>query len=137
MSEDAGVHVHAVRRIDAINLAGHKVGRVEVLGVHDGPGEIRWLCKCECGERFVATSVNIREAGRNYRCSRCRRRPGQSRVHSCSICHSSAHNRRNCPKRKEEGAGKFCGLCVDLGHRRPKDGCPQCKKPYVPLDGQS
>lgn len=131
MTPDDAVPVHAVRRIDAIDLAGQTIGKVEVLGVHEGPGEIRWLCKCECGERFVASSVNLREAGKNYRCSKCRRRPGQSRVHNCSICHSSAHNRRNCPDRKEDGAGKFCGECFGLGHRRPHEGCPGCGAAFV------
>lgn len=30
--------------------------------------------------------------------------------------------------------GLHCGECLDLSHRRPKRGCPECGEPYQDED---
>jgi len=58
--------------------------------------------------------------------------PTTSKVHylTCSICNDSGHTRANCPQRIGKKA-KFCDECSGLAHRRPLEGCPVCKGPFM------
>lgn len=45
-----------------IDMTGQRFGRLIVLeqAGSDKRGQTRWLCKCDCGKRIVATGANLR-----------------------------------------------------------------------------
>lgn len=47
----------------ALNLKGHKYGRLEVVRrvTNSKSGAARWLCQCECGNLSIVISANLRQ----------------------------------------------------------------------------
>jgi hypothetical protein len=46
----------------------------------------------------------------------------------CTRCRKRGHKGLDCPDRKPS---TMCRYCFDMSHRRPKDGCLGCFRPYV------
>src|SRR5687768_15266949 len=62
-----------------IDLQGQRFGRWTVLSLalRTGPGQSRWLCRCDCGTEAVVASDGLRK-GRSRSCGCSKREPGSN-----------------------------------------------------------
>jgi hypothetical protein len=52
-----------------IDLAGQRFGKLTAISFHperDSRGQVKWLCRCDCGNEFVAVGSNLRSGATSH-----------------------------------------------------------------------
>lgn len=72
-----------------VDMSGRRVGRLLVLRENGraNNGEVRWLCRCDCGNDFTATGANLRGRTRSCGCLHAERIGALNRTHAGSQTH--------------------------------------------------
>lgn len=105
-----------------IDMTGRRIGILTVVGKADSPaqsGELRWLCRCDCGNTVVASGSHLRRG--DYTSCGCVRKkkvkllklPRNYAVkYGCYLC----ADKKQCVKLYAENAYRVCKYAHILDH---------------------
>jgi len=97
-----------------------------------GTGGKWFVAECKCSATWHVNFETLRKhsaAGTVPSCKPCRSRAQAARgVEAGGFGGKHQRGRR---AGMAESSGKFCGVCYDMTHARPRPHCPGCSLPYV------